>query len=150
MIKISVCIPAYNRHQFMEPLLSSILSQDYEGLDIIICDDVSPEREKIKQVVEQFIIDKNLDKSKIKYYENEKNLGYDKNFRELLEKATGEYCLFMGNDDILASGAIERILNVLKSNPEVAVISALLSSFNILFYQRNKLIKLIIGKLSRK
>ncbi len=123
MIKISVCIPAYNRYQFMEPLLNSILVQDYEGLDIIICEDVSPEREKIKQVVEQFIIDKNLDKSKIKYYENKKNLGYDKNFRELLEKATGEYCLFMGNDDILASGAIERILNVLKSNPEVAVIS---------------------------
>jgi len=123
MIKISVCIPAYNRHEFIEPLLNSILVQDYEGLDIIICEDVSPEREKIKQVVEQFIIDKNLDKSKIKYYENEKNLGYDKNFRELLEKATGEYCLFMGNDDILASGAIERILNVLNTNPEVAVIS---------------------------
>lgn len=123
MIKISVCIPAYNRHQFMEPLLNSILVQDYEGLDIIICEDVSPEREKIKQVVEQFIIDNNLNKSKIKYYENEKNLGYDKNFRELLEKATGEYCLFMGNDDILAVGAVEKVLNVVKEYPDVAVIT---------------------------
>lgn len=123
MTKISVCIPAYNRYQFMEPLLDSILVQDYEGLDIIICEDVSPEREKIKQVIEDFIKNKNLPKEKIKYFENGKNLGYDKNFRELLEKATGEYCLFMGNDDILAEDAIKRILNVIAINPEVAIIS---------------------------
>jgi len=41
----------------------------------------------------------------------------------MLGNATGEYCLFMGNDDILAEGAIERIIKVIQENPEVAVIS---------------------------
>lgn len=123
MIYLSVCIPAYNRWQFMEPLLNSILAQDFEGLEIIICEDFSPEREKIKQVVENFISDNYLSEAKIKFFENEVNLGYDKNFRNLLEKATGDYCLFMGNDDLLACGAIERILNVVKEHPDVAVIS---------------------------
>lgn len=123
MIKLSVCIPAYNRHQFIEPLLDSIIVQDYDGLEIVICEDVSPERELIKNEVEKFIINNSLLEGKVKYFENEINLGYDKNFRELLKKSSGDYCLFMGNDDILADGAIERILDVLQENSDVAIIS---------------------------
>jgi len=123
MIKLSVCIPAYNRYQFMKPLLGSIIKQDYSGLEIIICEDKSPERESIRKEVEEFIQERKLESHKIKLFENEENLGYDRNFRQLLSKASGEYCLFMGNDDLLVEGAIKRILNVLKNHKDVALIS---------------------------
>ncbi|WP_039944415.1 glycosyltransferase family 2 protein [Thermicanus aegyptius] len=123
MIKVSVCIPAYNRHQFLKPLLDSILFQDYPGLEIVICEDASPERELIRNVVMDKIKELRYNSDKIKYYENEKNIGYDGNIRNLLDKASGDYCLFMGNDDILMPGAIERILKVVEQHPDVAVIS---------------------------
>lgn len=122
MIKLSVCIPAYNRAAFLAPLLESVLKQDYPGLEIIICEDNSPERLEIRSVVNQ-IVKKHVLLSKIKYFENEENMGYDKNFRNLLEKSSGEYCLFMGNDDILKEDAIKRILNVLDNYEDIAVIS---------------------------
>ena len=41
----------------------------------------------------------------LRYYENEVNLRYDTNIRNLVEKATGEFCFFMGNDDVMCPGA---------------------------------------------
>jgi hypothetical protein len=40
------------------------------------------------------------------YHENEANLGYDANVRNLVDKATGEFCFFMGNDDLMCAGAL--------------------------------------------
>jgi glycosyltransferase involved in cell wall biosynthesis len=129
MTKLSVCIPSYNRHQYLEPLLDSILGQDYPELEIIICEDNSPERKLIREIVKNKIHSIN-DKNKIKYYENEENLGYDRNLRNLISKASGDYCLFMGNDDILVNGAIERILKVIEKYPNIAVISRAYQVFN--------------------
>lgn len=122
MVKISVCIPAYNRSLFLKPLIDSILVQSYPVYEIVICEDKSPEREKIRDIVSE-INDSLPSNHKIKYYENESNLGYDKNFRNLLELSTGEYCLFMGNDDILMPDAVRNVANVVTEFPDVAVIS---------------------------
>lgn len=123
MVTISVCIPAYNRYQFMDALLDSILKQDYPGLEIVICEDMSPERELIRHAVVSKVKDLNLTDKKLKYFENERNLGYDSNFRNLLNKASGDYCMFMGNDDLLAPGSIERLVKVLEEHNDVAVVS---------------------------
>jgi len=82
MIKLSVCIPAYNRKEFMVPLLDSILMQDYEDLDVVICEDKSPQRDEIKNIVQTYIIEKKINPNKIKYFENKYNLGYDKNLEK--------------------------------------------------------------------
>lgn len=104
---ISICIPSYNRSQFLKPLLDSILAQDFDDYEIIICEDMSPQREQIKE-----IICENYDQNKkIKLFLNEQNLGYDANFRELLNKSSGEYCFFMGNDDLMAPGALKKVFD---------------------------------------
>ena len=43
---------------------------------------------------------------KLRYFENEENLGYDGNIRNLVNRAEGEFCFFMGNDDIMCPGAL--------------------------------------------
>ena len=53
-IKISVCIPAYNRAAVLPALLESILTQDFSDFELVINEDGSPEREQIRAVVEQF------------------------------------------------------------------------------------------------
>ena len=35
-IKISVCIPAYNRSAVLPALLESILTQDFDGFEVVI------------------------------------------------------------------------------------------------------------------
>src|SRR5438045_7316648 len=88
--KISVCIPAYNRAERVKPLLDLILEQSYDDFDLVICEDNSPEREAIRKIV-QGASDEHP--GRMHYFENETNLGYDGNVRNLIAKATGDYCL---------------------------------------------------------
>ncbi|AZI42077.1 glycosyltransferase family 2 protein [Deinococcus psychrotolerans] len=115
---LSVCIPAYNRAQFLGPLLDSILSQNYGDYEIVICEDLSPQREAIAQVVRTY----KARTDKIRYIENVRNLGYDANFRELLTQACGEYCFFMGNDDLMADGALSKVSEVLHKHSNIGLI----------------------------
>lgn len=115
---LSVCIPAYNRAQFLGPLLDSILGQDYDGYEIVICEDFSPQRQEIAQIIKLY----ETRTDKIRYIENVKNLGYDANFRELLMQACGEYCFFMGNDDLMAEGALSKVSEVLHKHSNIGLI----------------------------
>jgi abequosyltransferase len=127
VLTISVCIPAYNRAEVLSPLLESIVSQDYENYEIIICEDKSPQRERIRNIVNTFSV---RFPERISYFENDVNLGYDGNLRNLIEKATGEYCFFMGNDDLMCPGALRTVASALKRYENVGVILRSYASFN--------------------
>lgn len=114
----SICIPAYNRAAVLPELLESILLQDYDNFEIVICEDDSPEREQIRAVAQGFVASH---PDRIKYFENTSNLGFDANLRELINRSCGTYCLFMGNDDLLCPGALKTVADVIQRHPRVGV-----------------------------
>ena len=125
--KISVCIPAYNRPELLTPLLDSILSQKHTNYEIVICEDASPMREQIRNIVDEY---------KIKwpglfhYYENEKNLGYDGNIRNLILKSSGDYCFFMGNDDLMHPEALELVASAIARHENIGAVLRTYASFD--------------------
>jgi abequosyltransferase len=116
---ISVCIPAYNRPGVLPALLDSILNQDFDDFDIVIAEDASPERQAIAAKVAEY---QQRVGEKLKYHENLQTLGYDGNLRRLIELATGDYVLFMGNDDLLAPGALKAVANAVRERQDVGVV----------------------------
>jgi abequosyltransferase len=124
---ISVCIPAYNRPEVLPALLDSILEQDFDDYEIVICEDKSPMRQDIATVVSNYL---SKFPGRIVYFENEQNLGYDANLRNLFEKATGQYCFFMGNDDLMCPAALSTVASALVRYPDVGVILRSYASFN--------------------
>ncbi len=119
--RISVCIPAYNRPDTLRELLDSILVQWRSDVEVVVCEDYSPARERIAEVVRQ--AQEHYPEARLSYYENASNLGYDGNLRRLLELATGDYCLFMGDDDLLCDGALARVGRVIDKYPRLGVIN---------------------------
>lgn len=117
-MKISVCIPAYNRAAVLPALLESVLAQDFSAFEIVINEDGSPEQQQIREIVERY---STLYPDQIRYFENEHNLGYDANLRSLIERARGEYCLFMGNDDLMCTGALKTISDTISRYPKIGV-----------------------------
>jgi glycosyltransferase involved in cell wall biosynthesis len=99
--------------------LDTILLQDFKDFEIIICEDNSPEREEIATIVREYHAQY---PSFIRYYENEINLGYDANIRRLIEKSSAHYCFFMGNDDLMATGALTHLHAVIQRHPGVGVV----------------------------
>lgn len=115
----SICIPAYNRVRYLPVLLDSILAQSFRDFEIVICEDKSPEREQIASVVSQY---QSRHTELIRYFENEENLGFDGNIRNLVDRASGEFCFFMGNDDIMCQGAMENVAAVIRRHSNVGLV----------------------------
>jgi glycosyltransferase involved in cell wall biosynthesis len=124
---LSVCIPAFNRSVFLPPLLESVLSQAGPDLEVVICEDDSAERDAIRSVVDAA---RARGGPMIRYFENERNLGYDGNLRRVISHAKGAYCLFLGNDDLLAPGAVATVTRALVRHGEVGVILRTYASFD--------------------
>jgi glycosyltransferase involved in cell wall biosynthesis len=124
--KLSLCIPAYNRARYLEPLLRSIFDQQYTNFEIIITEDCSPERDAITRAVEPFHYEF---PGLIRYELNEENLGYDRTFCELVKRASGNWLVFMGDDDEFVPGAIDKVLSFLDKNAELGYV---LKSHNLI------------------
>ena len=116
---ISIAIPSYNRPSELFRLLSSIDSTQSEKLEIIICEDKSPNRDQINSEVMKFISQTNY---KVKYFENEINLGYDKNLKELISKSSGNFIVFMGDDDTFLPCALDKLIEFLEQNNTIGYV----------------------------
>lgn len=111
---VSICIPSYNRP---EKLLLALKSIDCNPLnvEILIAEDYSLKRIQIRENVNNFI---KTSKYLVKYYENPENFGFDKNIRSLIEKATGKYIIFLGDDDLFVENKLDQYIAFLMKNPE--------------------------------
>lgn len=116
---ISICIPSYNRPQELSRLLKSINASNPKDIEIVICEDKSPKRKEIKSEVEKFKKSANY---AVVYKENRQNLGYDGNLKELIRNASGDWIVFMGDDDEFVSGALDKLIDFLRQNPDLGYV----------------------------
>ncbi|MEA5575631.1 glycosyltransferase family 2 protein [Anabaena sp. UHCC 0451] len=93
MVKISVCIPTFNRVQLLPFAIESVLNQSEQDFELIICDDGSnddtPE-----------LMSKYTDK-RIKYIRHSQNIGKSNNMRSGFDAASGEFFIKFDDDDRL-------------------------------------------------
>ena len=108
---LSICVPAYNRPQQLLDLLKSIDCRP-DGVEIIVCEDNSPKRLEIGLLTDEFSRSTHY---QFKYFENQENLGFDGNIRELIRQSNGEFLIFMGDDDLFIPGALEKYIAFIKS-----------------------------------
>ena len=116
---ISICVLSYNRPNTLVRLLKSIDVEDRKNIEIIICEDKSPKREEIRAEVKKF---QKETKYPVVYKENKLNLGFDKNLRELIKNAKGEWIIFMGDDDDFVPRALDKLIAFLKQHPELGYV----------------------------
>ena len=117
---ISICIPSYNRPSGLQRLLESIDSKKYSNnIQVVICEDNAPKRLEIRKVVEVYT--KQCPYS-IKYVENPVNLGHGKNWRQCSTQASGEFLIYMGDDDDFIPGALDPFIDWIMEHRELGYI----------------------------
>lgn len=109
MIKLSICIPTYNRPTQFKRLMDNLLPQLTDDVEIVIIDDSdNNETERIIDQIDHYHT----------YIRNNKRTSVDQANLDLLEKAHGDYVWWFSDDDELEDGAVEKVLEVINKNPD--------------------------------
>lgn len=124
MYKLSICIPTLNRAEYIGETLDSIVSQFTDEVELVIVDGGSVDRtEEIVNTYQQRY-------SQIRYVRRAvtgaapSNSGFDRDCHHSVEQAHGAYCWLMTDDDLLAPGAVQRVLGELDSGYALVVVAA--------------------------
>jgi len=111
-IILSICIPTYNRASYLDKLLNSITKQidGINSVEVLISDNASTD--DTQTVVEKY---KKLN-SKIIYLRNEKNIGAEKNFIQVLNSGKGCFLKLVNDYLEFKENSIDLMLSYIKSN----------------------------------
>lgn len=110
MAKISIIITTWNSEETIINAIESAINQEYEDLEIIIIDDGSVDNteKKVTEFIKKY--------ENIKYYKKE-NTGVSDTRNFGIRKATGDYILFLDDDDYLEKDLLKRLKPyILKGN----------------------------------
>lgn len=107
MKNVSIVMCTYNGEQFLCEQLDSILAQTYPIYEIIIQDDHSTDG--TLQIIQEYATRYPI----IRFSQNQENLGFNRNFREALAKATGDLIAIADQDDIWYPYKIEQQVNAI-------------------------------------
>jgi len=114
-LKISICMPVYNPSVFIKDTLKCILNQSFRDFELIIVDDASTLN--VQEIIKDF------KDSRIKYFRNEKNIGYSKNLEICRTKCSNEIIFLMSQDDIVADNTLYRIYEIFKKSENIGAIT---------------------------
>lgn len=115
---LSVCISTYNRANWLSVGLKNlerILPEINSDVEIIVCDNASTDNSA--EVVKPY-----LTRDDFYYYCNTVNVGMLGNLRVTANHAKGKYIWILGDDDLIKLGCIERVLEILRGNPDLALL----------------------------
>ena len=112
--RVSVIIPTYKRPNELQRAVASVLSQDYNDLEVIIIDDNPPESDT-RAATEAAVAAMD---GPIIHLKNETSFGGGGARNRGIENAKGEYLAFLDDDDEWLPGKLKRQVELLDSLPE--------------------------------
>lgn len=114
----SVTIPTYNSAEYLEETLLSVLNQslDEDEMEILVVDNCSTDdtAELVKRV----------GKGRVKFFQNEKNIGINGNFNQCVDMAEGELVHLLNSDDTVNQDFYKEYQKKFSEFPDVYFMSS--------------------------
>ncbi|MHB9299312.1 glycosyltransferase family 2 protein [Fusobacterium polymorphum] len=111
--KIEILLATYNGEKYVGEQIDSIINQTYNNWELLIRDDNSKDR--TLEILKEY---EKKDK-RIKIIEDKKgNLGFVKNFEELLNNSKEDWVMFSDQDDYWLENKIEKYVAILNTSSE--------------------------------
>ena len=107
-MKFSIIVPAYNGEKYIEETLDCLLSQTEQSVEVIVVNDGSTD--KTEEIVKEYA---SRDERVVYVYQD--NAGVSAARNNGIERARGEYVIFIDSDDLLSEDALEKIYEGLKA-----------------------------------
>ena len=107
---VSVIMPYFKKKKFISDSISSILSQTYENLEIILIDD------ELSLESKNLLNDISKSDKRIKLISNYSNLGAGFSRNNAIKNSNGNYIAFCDCDDVWKENKLERQINFMEKN----------------------------------
>ncbi|MDO4629111.1 MAG: glycosyltransferase family 2 protein [Planctomycetia bacterium] len=116
-LTVSVAMCTYNGARFLLEQLESFAKQTRLPNEVVVCDDGSTDN--TLEILEKWAKNAPFE---VKIVQNEKNLGYSKNFEKALSLCAGDVIFLSDQDDVWLPTKIENMTNVFMKNPNISVV----------------------------
>lgn len=110
---ITVVIPNYNGHRFVEQAIDSVLHQTYPNFELLVVDDCS--KDDSLSLIQQ----KAQSDNRIKVIALEHNVGVANARNVGIKEAGGEYIALLDNDDLWTEDKLERQLALAGNSADI-------------------------------
>ncbi|HUT72264.1 MAG TPA: glycosyltransferase [Desulfatiglandales bacterium] len=113
---VCVGLPVYNGGRLLSQAIESILSQDFENIQLIISDNCSTDN------TEEICLKYQKMDKRVHYYRLEENLGASKNFLNVFGLSNAPYYMWASHDDLRERSFISKCLEKIESDPSIALV----------------------------
>ena len=113
MEKIDILLATYNGSKYLSEQIDSLINQTYKNINIIVRDDGSTDN--TVEIIEEY---EKKDSRVRLLSDNLGNLGFVRNFEELMKNSTSEYLMFSDQDDIWYNNKVETSYKRIKAIEE--------------------------------
>lgn len=107
---LSIIIPTRERANTLAFTLATTLDQTSLDYEVIISDNAGEDDTRA-------VVERCLD-SRVRYFNTGRRLSMCDNYEFALERATGEYVIFIGDDDAVMPGALDKLMACMRIAPE--------------------------------
>jgi abequosyltransferase len=115
--RLSICIATLNRGEYIGETLDTIVGQLRDNVELVIVDGAS--KDNTEEVVGKYA----KADPRVRYVRLPRASGVDQDYDLAVSHARGEYCWLMTDDDLLKSGAVDRVLAELDGKIELVIVN---------------------------
>ncbi len=114
MTRVSIIVPCYNAHEFLEEAVASALGQTHDDTEVIIVDDGSTDERTLSMLRHPPWHGVRLLRQENRGLAGARNAG--------IAAATGDYILPLDSDDLIAPTYVARAVEVLDTRADVGIV----------------------------
>ena len=105
---LSIGLPVYNGEEYLREAIESILTQDFDDLELLIGDNGSTDG--TEAICREYV----AKDARVKYFRSEVNRGAFWNYNRLFPLGRGRYWKWQAHDDVLGPGFLSRCIETLE------------------------------------
>jgi glycosyltransferase involved in cell wall biosynthesis len=112
--RITIVTPTFNRVEFLQECIESVLSQDYPNLEYIICDGGS-KNPTLLDLIRKY-------EGRLAWWDSVPDRGHAEAIRRGFERSTGEVMNWLCSDDYFLPGALRAVGTLFREQPRTDVV----------------------------
>jgi len=118
---VSIALPVFNGAAQLESVGRSVLTQDHQRIELVICDNASTDG---TDEIGRALADAD---SRVVYHRQPENVGLLNNFVSAMRLARGRYLRWIGDDDWIAPDYVTRCLDQFRADSRLILVSTLMA-----------------------